>query len=88
MQRRPVAHRSLRVDADRRSTGQGQPDRPGADDGDAEHRRCAISASISAIVLGAAAVRISQPAAVTSASSSMRTPMFHSAGGTSSAARM
>jgi hypothetical protein len=43
---------------------------------------------MSAIFFGAAAVMISQPSAVTSASSSMRTPMFQKACGTSSAGRM
>src|SRR5690606_12652128 len=73
--------------------GQGQAGahQPAADDGqlDPFHQACsrdavAISASISATLLGTSPVRISQPSAVTTTSSSMRTPMPRQRGSTCS----
>jgi len=49
---------------------------------------CLMRASISAIVRGAPAERTSAPARVTRTSSSIRTPMFHHFGSTSSAGAM
>ena len=53
-----------------------------------DYGRVAINASISRTVLGAAAVRISQPLSVTTTSSSMRTPILANAAGTPSPGRM
>ena len=65
-------------------------DRPGADDRDVDrgHQRSRTAASTSFTVFGQSAVRTSRPFAVTSTSSSMRTPMFQNALGTLSAGRM
>ena len=61
--------------------------------GDRASTRCAQAASTSATVFGVAAVRFSWPLAVTSTSSSMRTPMFqkcfgHVVGGADVGARL
>ena len=74
---------------------QRRADRAGADDGEIMQHRidvpraaAAQAASTSATVLGVAAVRFSLPSAVTSTSSSMRTPISQNASGTLSAGRM
>src|SRR5690606_33069442 len=67
--------------------GQRQADGAGAADRDvviAAHGYCRISASISATVLGAAALRMCTPFSVTSASSSIRMPIFQYCSGTPS----
>ena len=51
-------------------------------------QRAAISASMSLTVLGAAAVNISQPPAVTTTSSSIRTPMWANSAGTPAPGRI
>src|SRR3569623_1390019 len=74
--------------------GQRFADRAAAADCDIEVRRhaafgiqCFMTASISVTVFGASELRMSQPSAVTSASSSMRMPMFQNCSGTPSAGR-
>ena len=63
-------------------------DRAGPDDDDVMQHQRRQAASTSATDFGAATVRFSMPVAVTSTSSSMRTPMSQNASGTLSAGRM
>ena len=72
-------------------------DGTGADDREIVHREAGAraaraqrrqAASTSATDFGVATVRLSWPSAVTSTSSSMRTPMFQKRSGTLSAGRM
>jgi len=74
----------------RAQRGERRPHGTAADDGDVEHAGylSRTAASTSFTRFGQSAVRMSRPFAVTSTSSSMRTPMFQNALGTFGAGRM
>ena len=65
-----------------------EPTGPAPDDDHVVQHQRLQAASTSATDFGAATVRLSMPIAVTSTSSSMRTPMSQNSSGTSSAGRM
>ena len=88
--------RRARVERDDVEVGVGERQReraadgPGADDDDVVQHRVSAGRPLRRRrpIFGAAAVRFSCPVAVTSTSSSMRTPMFQKCSGTLSAGRM